>query len=179
MNWLELFLGQIPEALFCALFIIFAKGLKEKRILFIFIMIAEYLLLKYSFRYSSWFHLGYIALTFLALKVLYKEKAQITDTFLMLIAFIIVIIVSIPCVLLANNVIIANTIAKVILFAIIIIFNNKLRWFQNLYKKLWNRPKEKTKMKSVTFRSLNIVLFNLTFVVINIVMGIAIMYNNR
>ena len=179
MNLLELFLGQIPEALFCALFIIFAKGLKEKRILFIFIMIAEYLLLKYSFRYSSWFHVGYIVLTFLSLKVLYKEKAQITDTFLMLIAFIIVIIVSIPCVLLANNVMIANVIAKVILFAIIIIFNNKLKWFQNLYKKLWNIPKESTKMKSVTFRSLNIVLFNLTFIVINVCMGIAIVYNNR
>ena len=181
MNWLELFLGQIPEALFCALFIIFAKGLKEKRILFIFIMIAEYLLLKYSFRYSSWFHLGYIVLTFLALKVLYKKKAQITDTFLLVIAYIIIILISAPCVLLANNVIVANIIAKVLLFAIIIIFNTKLKWFQNLYKKLWNRPKkeENRKMKSVTFRSLNIVLFNLTFIVINIGMGIAIVYNNR
>ena len=179
MNWLELFLGQIPEALFCALFIIFAKGLKEKRVLFIFIMIAEYLLLKYSFRYSSWFHIGYIVLTFLTLKVLYKEKSQITDTFLLVIAYIIIILVCAPCVLLTNNVMIANVIAKVILFAIIIIFNNKLKWFQNLYKKLWNRPKESTKMKSVTFRSLNIVLFNLTFIVINIGMGIAIVYNNR
>ena len=97
MNLLELFLGQIPEALFCALFIIFAKGLKEKRLLFIVIMIAEYLLLKYSFRYSSWFHLAYIVMTYIALKVLYKEKAQITDTFLLVIAYIIVIIVSILC----------------------------------------------------------------------------------
>ena len=179
MNWLELFLGQIPEALFCALFIIFAKGLKEKRLLFIFIMIAEYLLLINALAYSSWFHLGYIVLTFLSLKVLYKEKSQITDTFLLVIAYIIIILISAPCVLIANNVILANSIAKALLFAIIIIFNNKLKWFQNLYKKLWNRPKESTKMKSVTFRSLNVVLFNLTFVVINIGMGIAIMYNNR
>lgn len=180
MNWLELFLGQIPEALFCALFIIFAKGLKEKRVLFIFIMIAEYLLLKYSFRYSSWFHVGYIVLTFLSLKVLYKEKAQITDTFLLVMAFIIVIIVSAPCfLLLHDNMILTNIVAKVILFAIIIIFNNKLRWFQNLYKKLWNRPKESTKMKSVTFRSLNIVIFNVTFVILNIGMAYALFLLKR
>ena len=160
-------------------FIIFAKGLKEKRLLFIVIMIAEYLLLINALAYSSWFHLAYIVMTYIALKVLYKEKSQITDTFLLVIAYIMIILVSVPSVLLANNVIVANTIAKVLLFTIIIIFNNKLKWFQNLYKKLWNRPKENTKMKSVTFRSLNIVLFNLTFVVINICMGIAIVYNNR
>ena len=43
---LELLIGQIPEAIFFALFMIYAKGLKEKRILFIVLMIVEYLLLK-------------------------------------------------------------------------------------------------------------------------------------
>jgi hypothetical protein len=179
MDWLQLFLGQIPEAIFCALFLIYAKGIKEKRIVFTIFMIAEYLLLKYSFIFSSWFHLLYIALSFLTLKVIYKEKSQITDTFLMLIAYLIVIIVSIPSVLLFNNILISNTIAKILLFSIIFIFRDKLKVFQNLYKKLWNRPKKNSKMKSATFRSLNIVIFNLTFVVINICMSIAIVFNNK
>ena len=46
MNLAELFLGQIPEAVYFALFLIFTKNLKEKRVLFIILMIGEYLLLK-------------------------------------------------------------------------------------------------------------------------------------
>ena len=34
VNMLEIFLGQIPEAIFFELFMIFVKDLKEKRILF-------------------------------------------------------------------------------------------------------------------------------------------------
>lgn len=49
---LQLFLGQIPEAIFLALFMIYAKGLKEKRLLFIFLMIIEYLLTKYAFQFN-------------------------------------------------------------------------------------------------------------------------------
>lgn len=177
MDWLQLFLGQIPEAIFCALFLIFVKGLKEKRILFTITMIIEYLLLIYSLPFNSWFHLLYIVLSFITLKVIYKDKSQITDTFLMIIAYICVIIVSIPSVLLYNNILIANNIAKILLFSFVLGFNYKLKVIQNIYKKLWNRPKVKTKMKSTTFRSLNIVILNITFIVINICMGIAIMFN--
>ena len=74
---LELIIGQIPEAIYFALFMIYAKGLKEKRILFTVLMVAEYLLLIYSFPYNWYFHIGYIVTTFFTLKVLYKEKAQI------------------------------------------------------------------------------------------------------
>lgn len=35
MDLLEIFLGQIPEAIYFTLFMIFAKDLKEKRILYI------------------------------------------------------------------------------------------------------------------------------------------------
>ena len=46
---LELFLGQIPEAIFFSLFMIYTKRLKEKRILFTVLMTIEYLLLKAFF----------------------------------------------------------------------------------------------------------------------------------
>ena len=78
---MELLLGQIPEALYFALFIIFAKQIKEKRILFTVLMVFEYLLAKYTFQYSVMFHISYIALIYLLLKILYKEKAQITRFF--------------------------------------------------------------------------------------------------
>ena len=59
MNYLELFLGQIPEAIYFSLFMIYAKDLKEKRILFTILMIAEYLLLIYALPFNSWFLLSF------------------------------------------------------------------------------------------------------------------------
>jgi hypothetical protein len=36
MDYLEILLGQIPEAIFFSIFMIYVKGLKEKRVLFTF-----------------------------------------------------------------------------------------------------------------------------------------------
>lgn len=57
MNVLEILLGQIPEAVYFSLFLIFTKEIKEKRILFTSLMIIEYLLLLYVFPYSIWSHI--------------------------------------------------------------------------------------------------------------------------
>lgn len=175
MEILEILLGQIPEAMFCALFLIYTKELRENKLIFTIFMIVEYLLLKYSFPFNSWFHILYIALTFVTLKVIYKEKSQITDTFIMLMAYLVIIIISVPCFFLfKDNMIIANFINKTLLFTLLFIFRNKTKTLQKLYKNLWNRPKVNTKIKSATFRSLNIVILNITFVVINICMAYAI-----
>ena len=86
MNWYELLMGQIPEAIFCALFIIVNKEIKEKRFIFTILMIVEYLLLKYALPYNSWFQILYVVLTYLTLKIIYKDKSQITDIFIMVLA---------------------------------------------------------------------------------------------
>ena len=95
MNLAELFLGQIPEAIYFALFLIFVKRFKEKRILFIVLMILEYLLLKSFIHFDVWFQIGYTIMTFLTLKVLYKNKAQVTDIFTFGIASIVLMAISI------------------------------------------------------------------------------------
>lgn len=177
---LELFLGQIPEAIFFALFMIFAKGLKEKRLLFTILMVIEYLLLKYSFTYSWLFHIGYVITTYLTLKVLYKEKSQIIDVFLLLIGYIILGITSIISWLLFNfNMSLVAIFNRIIIFTFIFILNKKLYKIQNIYKFLWNRnDRIKKKIKSTTFRALNIVVFNISFVLINLCMLYAIYYNS-
>lgn len=175
---LELLLGQIPEAIFFALFMIYAKGLKEKRMLFIILMVVEYLLLKYSFKYNWLFQIGYMITTFLTLKVLYKEKSQITDIFILLIAYIIMIVSSILCFTISlGNVIIATIINRIIIFLFIFLLKDKLIKIQNLYKNLWNRDTNNTKIKTTTFRSINIVIFNILFGLINTLMVFAIYYN--
>lgn len=177
---LELFLGQIPEAIFFALFMIFAKGLKEKRLLFTILMIIEYLLLLYSFPYNWLFHICFMVTTFIILKVLYKEKSQITDVFLLLIGYIILGITSIISWLLFNfNMSLVAIFNRIIIFTFIFILNKKLYKIQNIYKFLWNRnDRIKKKIKSTTFRALNIVVFNISFVLINLCMLYAIYYNS-
>lgn len=81
MNLLIIFLGQIPEAIFFSLFMIFVKSLNEKRLLFTGLMIFEYLFLISLLEFNVWFQILYTFITFIILKMLYKEKAQIIDIF--------------------------------------------------------------------------------------------------
>lgn len=97
---LELFAGQILEAIYFALFMIFTKRLKNKCILFTILMIAEYILLKQFLHYTMWFQVLYTFITFLILKVLYKQQAQITDIFTFMIgSFILMLISGVPYVI--------------------------------------------------------------------------------
>ena len=179
MDILQILLGQLPEAIYFALFMIFAKNIREKRVLFTILMIVDYFLLKYSFKFSSYFHILYIITTFLTLKVLYKEKSQITDVFILLISYVFLIMVSaLTFLLFSNNYIFACVINRLLIFSFLIIFKNKLYNIQKLYKRNWNRNDDKPKkIKSATFRCINLVIFNVAFYIINIGMLYAIYYN--
>lgn len=70
---LELIIGQIPEAIYFALFMIYAKGLKEKRILFTVLMVAEYILLTRIFIFNIYFQILYTFMSYMILKLLYLD----------------------------------------------------------------------------------------------------------
>ena len=170
---LEVLLGQIPEAIYFALFMIFVKQLKEKRVLFIILMIAEYLLLKVFIKYNMWFQISYTFMNFLILKLLYKEKAQITDIFTFTISSIVLILISFVSYFIIwktiGNYLIAAIINRLLLIIFLLITHKKLYNIQKLYKKLWNRQdNKKHKVKSTTFRAINVVVFNLLFFIINL-----------
>lgn len=170
MNLLELFLGQIPEAVYFALFLIFTKKLENKRCLFMILMILEYILLKMAFVFNIWFQVSYTMMTYITLKILYKEKSQVTDIFTFGIASLTLIICSIISGgLFQLNPIIGIIASRVLPFGVIFMLKNRLHNIQKLYKHHWNRnDKIKTKIKSTTFRSLSLVIFNLMFYVINL-----------
>jgi len=174
---LEIVLGQVPEAVYFALFMILAKELKEKKLLFTVIMICEYILCINIKMFSTWAHIIYTVLTFITLKVLYKEKSQITDIFTFGIASLVLII----CSIISGGLYLLNPIvgiisSRILPFMIIFIFKNRLYNIQKLYKYHWNRnDKVKTKIKSTTFRCLNVVIFNVMFYIINAGMIYAIL----
>ena len=172
MNISELILGQVPEAMYFAVFMILVKGLKEKRFLFTCLMILEYVFLKQFLVYTVWFQVVYFILAFIIMKILYKNKANVTDIFTLGIASIGLIIVSFISYIITyfthKNMVIGAIVVRVITFGLLFMFRNKLPKINNLYKKLWNRSKFKYKIKSTTFRALNLVIFNISFVVINL-----------
>lgn len=176
MNLAELLFGQIPEAVYFALFLILTKSLKEKRTLFIILMTIEYVLCLNVQLFSTWSHIVYTFLVFITLKLTYKEKAHTTDVFTFGIASLVIMCTStISFLLFMPHTILVLIFSRILLFIFLIIFRNKLSKIQNLYKKLWNRnDKINTKMKSTTFRSLNIVIFNIMFYIINLGMIYAI-----
>ena len=172
MNLAELFLGQIPEAIYFALFLIFTKRLKEKRVLFIILMILEYLLLKSFIHFDIWFQIGYTIMTFLTLKVLYKNKAQVTDIFTFGIASIVLMAISIiSAIVLQFNFIIGVILSRLLPFIFLVLTHKSLYRIQKVYKKLWNRNKNDCKhIKSTTFRAINAVVFNVMFYILNFCM---------
>lgn len=176
---LQLLLGQIPEAIYFAVFMLLVKQLKTKRLLYIGLMIVEYILLKQFIHFNIWFQVLYTFMSFVILKVLYKEKAQVIDIFTFSIASIILIGISIiSFIVCRGNMIIGSILNRGLLIALLIIFRNKLNNIQKLYKKMWNRnDKVPKKIKSVTFRAINATIFNLLFYILNICMLIAIKYN--
>lgn len=183
MDLTELFLGQIPEAIYFALFMIFTKELKSKRVLYIVLMVIDYLLLKSFIVYSIWFQVLYTIVQYLILKVLYKEKAQITDIFTFGIASLILMISCIiPSFIMLNNsdnYVIYAILTRMIMFGFLFLFKNKLYKIQEIYKKIWNRnDATKKKIKSTTFRCLNLVVFNGMFYLINLGLIYAVYYNS-
>ncbi len=174
----------LPEALFFSLFMILAKNIKEKRFLFIFLTCLEYLLLFKAFPFSIYSKVGFFIITFIILKMLYREKSQITDVFLLGIASIIIIISCfIPSFLIIFELVdykIYAVITRIIMFLVLYIFKTNFSVIQKTYKKLWNRNDTiKKKIKSTTFRSANIFIFNFMFFIINCGLAFAIYFNNK
>ena len=168
----ELFLAQIPEAIYFSLFIIKSKGIKEKRVLFILLITLEFILLTRFFIYNIWFQILYTFMTFIILKILYKEKTQIIDIFLFACASIFLMIISGICALIQIYFNIDHSLLlilnRIIIFLFIFLFKNNLHKYYNIFCKYWNRHNEKRKIKSLTLRNISIIAFNLMFYILNI-----------
>lgn len=167
-----LILEKVLEAVYFSLFLVAGKNLKNKRILFISIMIFEYLILTKLIQYNVLLQLSYTFLTYINLKVLYKEKAQITDIFLFAVASIILILVSFISYMIILFTLkqywIALLLNRVLLFGILWLIRKQINKTYKKFYSLWNKHKLPNKVKSLTLRNISVIVFNLMFWVINI-----------
>lgn len=171
MEIIRLILEKILEAIYFSLFLIIGKKLKNKRILLTCIMIFEYIMLTSIIEYNVFFQFAYTFIVFVNLKVLYKEKAQITDIFLFASASIILILMSLFTYITAlytyKNYFISLIINRILLFAFLYLSRNKIREIYKKFYSYWNRHNNPKAIKSLTLRNISIIAFNLMFWIIN------------
>lgn len=170
--------GLIPEVLYFTLFITYTKNIKEKRIkLFLLISIA-YFLCMICQRFIIIYYVMLMTLIYFSMKILYKNKTQIIDIFVIGISYFWLAILSFVLMKFVNkdfsNYYIVLLIQKILLF-IPFIFKNKFNILYKKYCRLWNRnDKEKRPIKSITLRNLSLILLNsiiffLNIIIINII----------
>lgn len=169
---LRLVSAKILEPIYFSLFLIIGKNLKKKRLLFVLIMVFEYVMLTNIFKFNVMLQFIYTFMTYINLKVLYKRKAQITDIFLFTLASIILIISSFLCYALIYSltqkyylVIIVN---RFIIFLFLFGFKKAIREKYVEFYSLWNRHDNPKQIKSLTLRNISIIIFNLMFWLINL-----------
>lgn len=181
METIRLISAKFLEPIYFSLFLIAGKDLKEKRLLFTIIMIFEYVMLKQFIKFDVAFQFIYTFMSFINLKVLYKEKAQITDIFLFAVASIILIAISAMVyfshILIYHNYNIARILNRIILFGFLYISKNKIRILYKKFYKHWNRHDNPKTIKSLTLRNISIISFNLMFWIINLGMIYANLVN--
>lgn len=180
---IRLLLTKVFEAIYFSIFLIIGKNLKHKRLILTAIMIFEYLMLKQFINYDVLFQVLYTFMSYINLKVLYKEKAQITDIFLFTGASVVLIFISIFSYLVIYftlyNYFIALILNRILL--IIFLFLCKIG-IRNIYLKfcsLWNRHHFPGEIKSLTLRNISIIIFNLMFWVINLCMMLTFILGER
>ena len=170
-----IFLEKIVEAIYFAMFLIIGKNIKNKKLLFIGIMVFEYLALKHFISFSVYFQLAYTFMAYVTLKVLYKEKAQITDIFLFMAASLLLIAISAASYgivyFTVRNYFVALILNRILLFLTLYLGRNVVKSKYKGFCSLWNRHNIPNTIKSLTVRNLSVIIFNLMFWLINLGMG--------
>lgn len=170
---ISILFGLIPEVLYFTLFLSYTKKLKGKKVLLFLLTSIIYFCCMLISQYQLIYYLLFIALMYIALKILYKNKIQIIDVFLISILFAYVCLTSYICFLFVkndfSNYYLLAFIQKIILF-LPLIFRNKFNLWYKKYYSLWNRNYINRKpIKSITLRNISLILLNLFIFSLNLV----------
>ena len=168
---MSIFLGMLPEVIFFTLFLVKTKDLKEKKIRLGILIGLVYFVCVAINLYKLIYHVSFIFLVYLILKLLYKKKAQVIDIFVFSIAVayltIISLLIYIPQTI--EQYYICLAVNRILLF-VPFIFRNKFNIIYKKYCSLWNRNYEKKQpVKSITLRNISLISINCIIFLINII----------
>mgnify|MGYP004576665375 CR=1 FL=1 len=169
---LSLVLGMLPEVLYFTLFLINTKKIKDKKFkLFIGISIAYIFCIIFN-KYKIIYYVAFIFLLYAVLKLIYKEKTQIIDIFVISISSMYLSLVGFLCSLFINNnytlYFVMMLINRCLLFLPFIFKNNFFKLYK-IYCGLWNRDDSKKKpIKSLTLRNISLITLNCFIFLLNL-----------
>lgn len=158
MSTISLIFGILPESIFFALFFIFAKNLRKRRIPLFTMIFALNLGLSYLFAFTVYYHALFITGIYAILYLLYHS--HIIDIFLITTASLILTVIGYLCFYGISNYAMAAIGNRILLFLFLIIVHKKLNSFYTVYKNHWNRSDD-TRIKSITARNISCIVLNL------------------
>lgn len=168
---MSIILGLLPEVLYFTLFLIYTKNIKEKRLRLGILIAVAYVLCMFIQQYKVIYYILFIALVYLILKLLYKNKAQITDIFILILAQLYLSLASFIMFLFLkqdlSNYYMLYIIGRIILF-LPFIFKDKFNIMYKKYYSLWNRNDNmKRPIKSITLRNISLIILNIGIFLMN------------
>lgn len=169
---LSLILGILPQTLFFEFFVINIKGIKKKRLLLFILLYILCILLNMIIRYNLYLYLLYTPLYYVILKLLYRNKVQIIDVFIIALSFAVMMTISALCSLIYKNNYnlywIAYIVNNILLFATLL-FKKHFQKFYKFYCRNWNR-KDGNKIRSITLRNISLISLNAYIVILSIML---------
>ena len=162
-------LALILHPIYYCLFIAYTKKIEDKKIYFLLLTIIDYLIIQCVIKFSLGTNadLIYAIIFYVNLKLIYKEKARITDITTFILSDILLGILSvIAYIIFGMNImgLIFATISPIILTKLL---SNKLNVIDQFYNKYWNRKKNKVKIKSITVRGISLCTTIIEYVIIH------------
>ena len=173
MNEETLLLGNmialILHPLYYCLFMINVKKIKDKKVYFMFLTIADYLIAQYvtKFRLGTNADLIYAIIFYINLKFIYKDKIRITDIATFILSDILLGVLSVIAYIIFGMNLVGLIFATITPIIVTKLLNDKLNIIDRFYNKYWNRKKNKTKVKSITVRGISLCATVIEFVAIH------------
>lgn len=169
-----IFVGMLLEIIYFTKFMEYTKNIKEHRIKFFLLMTLVYVLCILVSQYQALYYLIFIFLSYFVMKIIYKNKIQIIDIFIISMALFYVFISSYICFLFVKEdmsnyylILIINRFTLILPF----IIKNKFNILYNKYKSLWNRNDNmKRPVKSITLRNISLICLNIFIFLSNLVL---------
>nr|DAV79464.1 MAG TPA: hypothetical protein [Caudoviricetes sp.] len=163
-------LGMLPEILYFTFFIIYTKNIKEKRFKLLGLIALIYFLIIFLVPYKIIFYTIFIFLLYGILKLLYKERADKIDIFVIAFATGYLSVVSYFCFNFFNkdlsNYNMLYVVNRILLF-LPFIFRKDFNKIYLKYRMFWNRDDGKDINKNIKKRPRAISLRNMSLIAIN------------
>lgn len=174
MLLVSIIFGLLPEAIFCTLFLMKAKGIVTRRFAFFILMSLVFIGEGMLFAYNIWCYIVLAISIYGIMKLLYGDTVEFIDMFLISISFLVIAVVGYICFIagklltgiVPEPVMIMLIVNRILLFILLSALSSKLNVWYNSYKRVWNRHVG-NKIKSITVRNISIFIANVVIMAAN------------